>query len=68
MNDKTKDAGPRKLSLQSAVPAEEKLRQLKRLFPEAFAETQTIDWERIQTALGQFSETQDQSRMRYGLI
>lgn len=38
-NDKTKDAGPQKLSLQSAVPAAEKLRQLKQLFPEAFAET-----------------------------
>ena len=67
MNDKTKDAGPRKLSLKSAVPAEEKLRQLKRLFPEAFDETQSPDWERIQTALGQFAETPDPSRMRYGL-
>ena len=38
MNDKTKAAAqPQKLSLQSAVPAEEKLRQLKRLFSEAFA-------------------------------
>ena len=76
MNDKTKDAGqPQKLSLQSAVPADEKLRQLKQLFPEAFDETQnqqgqtvpTIDWERLKTALAQFSEVQSQPRERYGL-
>ena len=76
MNDKTKDAGqPQKLSLQSAVPAEEKLRQLKRLFPEAFAETQNqsgqtvqnIDWERLKTALAQFSESNGQLREHYGL-
>ena len=66
-NDKTKDAGPQKLSLQSAIPAEEKLRQLKRLFPEAFAETQTIDFERLKTALGQFFESAGQPRERYGL-
>lgn len=41
MNDQAKDtAQPQKLSLQSAIPADEKLRQLQQLFPEAFAETQ----------------------------
>lgn len=67
MNDKAKDAGPQKLSLQSAVPAAEKLRQLKQLFPEAFAETKTIDFERLQTALAEFSESAGQHRERYGL-
>ena len=66
-NDKTKDAGPQKLSLQSAVPAAEKLRQLKQLFPEAFAETQSIDFERLKTALAEFSKDADQPRERYGL-
>ncbi len=67
-NDKTKDAGqPQKLSLQSAVPAAEKLRQLKQLFPEAFAETQTLDFERLKTALAEFSKDAGQPRERYGL-
>ena len=66
-NDKTKDAGPQKLSLESAVPAAEKLRQLKQLFPEAFAETQSIDWERLKTALAEFSKDAGQPRERYGL-
>lgn len=68
MNDQAKDAAqPQKLSLHSAVPADEKLRQLQQLFPEAFTENQTINFERLKTALGQFPETHDQPRERYGL-
>lgn len=69
MNDYTKDAAqPQKLAFQSVIPAAEKRRHLKQLFPKAFVETQnqqgqtikTIYLERIQAALGQFSEVQSQ--------
>ena len=55
---------PEKLDLRSKDIAEDKRRELARLFPEARTEGGKIDFERLKRALG---ETVDAGKERYGM-
>ena len=56
--------------------AAQKRQELKQLFPEVFTETtkedgtvtEAIDFERLKSALGEFSEILERQRERYGMV
>lgn len=67
---------PEKLDLSSMDIAAQKRQELKQLFPEVFTETtkedgtvtEAIDFERLKSALGEFSEILERQRERYGMV
>jgi len=66
---------PNTLNGASMTISEQRKQELKQLFPGVFTETrndagelvETIDFERLKAELGQFSETYDNRRERYGM-
>lgn len=66
---------PNTLNGASMAISEQRKQELKQLFPGVFTETrndagelvETIDFERLKAELGQFSETYDNRRERYGM-
>lgn len=70
------DEEPEKLDLSSMDIAALKRRELKQLFPEAFTETreddgtiiEAVDFEKLKSALGEFSDVLERQRERYGML
>ena len=70
------DEQPEKLDLTSMDIAARKRLELKQLFPEVFTETrkddgtivEAVDFERLKTALGEFSDILERQRERYGMV
>lgn len=66
---------PKKFDLSSMDIAAEKRKRLKQIAPEAFSETkdddgkviEALDFERLKSALGEFSDVSEQPKERYGM-